>query len=187
MRRSGWWRPAAAAGVPLPRISGSGCRLVGIRLDQAGIDRKALAAYQPLIQAALHHRLEQMTEQIAFAKAVVAVLGEGGVIGHLAFQTQAAELPVGKIAMQLLAQALLGADAEAVADQQHADHQLGINARATGGAVEAGQMLAQLGAVDEAIDTSQQVIGRDMVLKVEPVEQALLHHETLAYHGSISC
>ncbi len=87
--------------------------------------------------------------------------------------------------MHLLAQAPLGADAEAVADQQHADHQLGINRGPSHGAVEAGQMLAQPGAVDEAVDTPQQVIGGDMVFKPECVEQALLHHETLAYHGPI--
>jgi hypothetical protein len=53
--------------------------------------------------------------------------------------------------------------------------------------VEAGQMLAQLGAVDEAINAAQQVIGRNMVLKPERVEQALLHHETLAHHARSSC
>ena len=87
--------------------------------------------------------------------------------------------------MNFLAQTPLGADAEAVADQQHADHQLGINRGPACGAVEAGQMLAQLGAVDEAIDGPQQVIGGDMILKPERVEQALLHHETLAHHGPI--
>jgi len=63
--------------------------------------------------------------------------------------------------MDLLAQAPLGADAQAVADQQHADHQLGIDGGPSHGAVEAGQMLAQPGAVHEAVDAPQQVIGRD--------------------------
>jgi hypothetical protein len=72
--------------------------------------------------------------------------------------------------VHLLAQAPLGADAEAVADQQHADHQLGINRGPSHGAVEAGQMLAQLGAVNEAVDAPQEVIGRDMILKLERVE-----------------
>ena len=87
--------------------------------------------------------------------------------------------------MHLLTQTSLGADAEAVADQQHADHQLGINGRATGGAVEIRQMLAQFGAVDEAVDAPQQVIAGNVILEPERVEQALLHHETLAHHGSI--
>jgi hypothetical protein len=46
-------------------------------------------------------------------------------------------------------------------------------------------MLAQLGTVDQAVDVPQQVSGGDMILKPELVEQALLHHETLAHHGPI--
>jgi hypothetical protein len=84
-----------------------------------------------------------------------------------------------------LAQASLRADAQAVADQQHADHQLGINRGSADGAVEARQVLTQPGAVDKAVDAPQQVIGRDMILEPECVEQALLHHETLAHHGPI--
>ena len=87
--------------------------------------------------------------------------------------------------MHFLTQASLGADAQAVADQQHADHQLGVDGGPSHGAVEASQMLAQLGAVDEAVDAPQQVIGRDVVLKPEHIKQALLHHQTLAHHGPI--
>jgi hypothetical protein len=72
--------------------------------------------------------------------------------------------------VHLLTQAPLGADAEAVADQQHADHQLGINRGPSHGAVETRQVLAQLGAVNEAVDAPQEVIGRDMILKLERVE-----------------
>jgi hypothetical protein len=85
-----------------------------------------------------------------------------------------------------LAQASLRADAQAVADQQHADHQLGINRGSADGAVEARQVLAQFGAVDEAVDAPQQVITGNVIFKPELVEQALLHHETLAHHGPIS-
>jgi hypothetical protein len=46
-------------------------------------------------------------------------------------------------------------------------------------------VLAQLGAVDEAVDAPQEVIGRDVILEPECVKQALLHHETLAHHGPI--
>ena len=53
-------------------------------------------------------------------------------IGHIAFQPQAAEPAIGKIEMNLLAQATLGADAVAVADDQHPDHQFGIDRGAAG-------------------------------------------------------
>jgi type IV secretory pathway VirJ component len=74
--------------------------------------------------------------------------------------------------------ASLRADAEAVANQQHADDQLGINRGPVCRAVEAGQMLTQF----EAVDVPQQVIAGPMVFEPERVEQPLLHHETFAHH-----
>jgi hypothetical protein len=46
--------------------------LVGVGHDQAGIDRKALAADQASRDAPLHHMLEHAPEDIAVAKALVA-------------------------------------------------------------------------------------------------------------------
>ncbi len=47
------------------------------------------------------------------------------------------------------------------------------------------QMLTQPGAIDEAVEAPQTVIGRDVILKPELIEQALLHPEPLAHHGPI--
>ena len=44
----------------LPVGARQGALLVGIGLDQAGIDRKAFTTHQPLVQTALRHRLEQV-------------------------------------------------------------------------------------------------------------------------------
>jgi hypothetical protein len=57
--------------------------------------------------------------------------------------------------------------------------------RLPGSVPDGNQQLAQLGAVDEAVNATQEVIAGDMILKPELVEQALLHHETLAHHGPI--
>jgi hypothetical protein len=46
-------------------------------------------------------------------------------------------------------------------------------------------MPAQPGAIDKAVDAPQEVIGRDVILEPELIEQALLHHQTLAHHGPI--
>jgi hypothetical protein len=46
-------------------------------------------------------------------------------------------------------------------------------------------VLAQPGAVDEAVDAPQEVIAGDVTLESKLIEQALLHHETLAHHGPI--
>ncbi len=53
---------------------------VGIGLDQAGIDREAIAADQPFGHAALDHRLEHLTQQIAIAEAAMPVLREGRMV-----------------------------------------------------------------------------------------------------------
>ncbi len=46
-------------------------------------------------------------------------------------------------------------------------------------------MLAQLGAVDKAVDAPQEVIAGNVVLEPELIEQALLPYETLAHHDPI--
>src|SRR5256885_13546560 len=48
--------------------------VAGVGLDQAGINGKALAADQSLVDAALQHRLEQTSQQVTIAKAAVAGL-----------------------------------------------------------------------------------------------------------------
>src|SRR3990170_3657704 len=125
-------------GVPIQ--SRNRALAVGIRLDEAGVDRKTLAAYQTLSDAALHHRLEQMAENVALPETTVAVLREGRVIGHLAFQAQSAEPPISQIEVHFLAQAPFRTNATAVADDQHPDHQFRIDRRSTGGAVEGGEV-----------------------------------------------
>ncbi len=70
---------------------------VGVGLDQAGVDREAVAAHEPLRHAAAHHLLEEMAQQIAVAEAAMAVLREGGMLGDIALQAEPAEPPVGQI------------------------------------------------------------------------------------------
>jgi hypothetical protein len=48
--------------------------LIGIRLDQAGIDGEVLAADQALGDAPGDHRLEEMPKEVALAKAAMPVL-----------------------------------------------------------------------------------------------------------------
>jgi hypothetical protein len=54
------------------------------------------------------------------------VLREGGMIGDIAVEPEPAEPPVRQIEVDLFAEAPLRADADAIPDDQHADHQLGI-------------------------------------------------------------
>jgi hypothetical protein len=69
---------------------------------------------------------------------------EGGVIGDIAVESEPAEPPVRQIEVDLFAEPPLGVDTEAVVDDQHSDHQLGINRWPSQRAVEWRQVAAQL-------------------------------------------
>ena len=76
--------------------------------------------------------------------------------------------------MDLFAEPTLGADAEAIAHDQHAYEQLRVDRGTAGTAVERGQMLTDAGQIDEAIDGSQQVILGDVILYRDLVKQSAL-------------
>jgi hypothetical protein len=58
------------------------------------------------------------------------------VVGHPAFEAEAAALPIGRVQADLVAQPAFEANTEAVSDDQHSDHQLGIDRRTPGRSVE---------------------------------------------------
>ncbi len=78
--------------------------------------------------------------------------------------------------MDFLAQPALRADAQAVADDQHADHEFGIDRGPASVAVERSQMLAQFAEIEETVNAPQQVIVWDVVFEVECVEQLVLNN-----------
>jgi len=65
--------------------------------------------------------------------------------------------------MHLLTQPTLGTDAEAVAYDQHADHQFWINRGPPDLAIERPQVGPQAGQVDEAVDRTQKVGGAQLI------------------------
>jgi hypothetical protein len=104
------------------------------------------------------------------------------VIGDCVFQAKATEPAVGKVEMYLFAQTSFGANAEAVAHNQHADHELRIDRRPTGVAVVRCEVLAKSIELELAINTAQQVRARNMVIKVEGVEEFVLTTTLLTHH-----
>src|SRR6476646_838169 len=108
-----------------------------------------------------------MTKRIAFAESAVAVLGKAGVIRHGVLQPQSAEPPVRQVELHLFAQAPLGANTEAVSNDQHPDHQFRINRGPTGVAIERSEMAAQLAQIKESINPAQQMIGRNVSIEIE--------------------
>ena len=151
-------------------IAGNRPLLVGVGRDRARIHREAFAANKTLAQAPLHHRLEQMPQDIALPEPAMTVAREGGVVRHPAVKSQATKPARGQVEVDLLAQAPFGPDAHAVADDQHPHHQFRINRGAADAAVERLQFCAHLLQIEKSVDASKQVIFGDMVIEAEIVK-----------------
>jgi very-short-patch-repair endonuclease len=89
--------------------------------------------------------------------------------------------------VDLVAQPSLRADAEAVADNQHADHQLGINRGTSRAAVEWRQLSPYVANFDERVDRPQKVIRRNMPFERELIEQPSLFDLPMSHHDLQSC
>ena len=150
-------------------------------------DGKGFATNQTFSEAAPQDCLKDAPQQIALAKTAVPVLGEGRVIGHLATKTEAAKPPVSQIEVNLLAEAPLRPDAEAIADNQHSDHQLGINRGPSDAAVETSQLPPQLAKFDKSVYRPQKMIGRNVPFKRELIEQRSLFDLPMSHQGLQSC
>ena len=56
-----------------PFLARNGALLVGIGRDEAGVHREPFAAHQALAQAAFHHGLEQVPQDVALPEPTMAV------------------------------------------------------------------------------------------------------------------
>ena len=79
-------------------------------------------------------------------------------IWHAAIETELAEPPIRQIEVDFLAQVSLGADAKAIADNQHPHHELRINRWPPERAVEWRQLPPQLTELHEPVDRAQQMV-----------------------------
>ena len=100
----------------------------------------------------------------------MAIDRKGRVVGNLVFKPEPAEPPVGQVKLDLLAQPTLETDRIAVADQQHPDHQLRIDRRASRVAVERRKLGAQPTQIKNRVDPAKQMIAWDAVFKIELIE-----------------
>jgi len=151
--------------VQPPVIDRRGVLPVGIGADQAGIDGKTVTANKPFGNAPPDHCLKQLPEEITLPEPAMAVLGEGGVVGHRIGQIKAAEPAISQVQMHFLAKAPLRADTHDIANQQDPDHQFGVDRRPAGGTVEQCQMATYAAQVDEPVVQAQQMIPRHVVFQ----------------------
>ena len=103
-------------------------------------------------------------------------------VRDVAVEPQPTKPSVGQIEVDFLVQPPLRANAEAVAEDQHAHHQLGTYRGPPNVAVIGSEMRSQPGQIDETVDLAKQVIFGDVPLKAEAIKQRLLHHPPLADH-----
>jgi hypothetical protein len=91
---------------------------VGVRLDQAAINRIAFVTNQAFSHAALQNRLKDAPQEIAFAETAMPILREWGMIRDVTIEPEPAEPPVRQIEVDLFAETPLGPDTEAVSDDE---------------------------------------------------------------------
>ena len=122
--------------VSAPFVTRNGALFVGIGSDEARVHRKPVAAHQALAQAAFHHGLEEVPQDVALPEPAMAVAREGGMVGNFAVQSQTAEPSIGEVEVHLLAKPSLGPNAHTISNDQHPDHQLGSDRGTAHRAVE---------------------------------------------------
>jgi hypothetical protein len=103
-------------------------------------------------------------------------------VRHLTVEADPAEPPVGQVHVDLFAHPPFRADAVAVANDQHPDHQLGIDRRAAHGALVRRQVRADFAEFPKAFDRAQQMIRQYVIFQAELVKQRCLIVPTLTHH-----
>lgn len=86
--------------------------------------------------------------------------------------------------MDLVNQPTFRPDAVKIADQQHADHQLGVDRWPTGMAVESFQLTADSTKIQQPVDPAQKMLSGDVLLDAKAVKQRFLnllptHHRSI--------
>src|SRR5262249_25482669 len=99
----------------------------GIGFDDASIDRKTPPLYKACIPAGTDHPPQHPPQNVPIAKPAPAINRERRMIGNLVIELEAAEPTITEMKFDLLAQLPFKADAIAVADNEHPDHQLRID------------------------------------------------------------
>ena len=106
----------------------------------------------------------------------MAIDRESRVVGNLVVEIEAAEPAISEVQLDLLAQLPLEANAVAVTDDEHSDHQLGIDRRPADLTVEGLQLLPKLSQYPRhgRIDAAQEMALRNASLEVEEIKQLAL-------------
>src|SRR6202166_3351661 len=102
------------------------------------------------------------------------------------FDAEFAEPAIGEVHLYLTTDQPFRADRKDIAHDQHPDHQLRIDRRATHGRIMRCKFTAKPGKIKSGIDLPHQMIFRNRVAKMKLVEQLTLVTLQTAHHGSTS-
>ena len=105
-------------------------------------------------------------------------------VRNLVVKIEAAEPAIGEMQFDLLAKPPLKANAVAVANDEHADHQFGVDRWPPDLAVEGRQLLPEFRQypTHNRIDAAKEMAFRDALLKVEEIEQLALIDRLPTHH-----
>ena len=117
---------------------------------------KPLALDQPGCHAPADDAFEHLAQDVTVAEAAITIDRKGGMVGYVVLEPEPAEPPIGKVELDLTTEPALGADRVAVADQEHPDHQLGIDRRTFRGTVELHEADPQPAQIENGVDPAQQ-------------------------------
>jgi hypothetical protein len=126
------------------------------------------------------HRRTVLSNTVA--EAAMTIDRKGGMVRHLVLKAEPAEPPIGKVELDLTTESALGADRVAVADQEHPDHQLGIDRRTSRVTVERRESGPQPAQIENSADPAQQMIIWNAFLEIEFVEQPILSTNRWPHH-----
>jgi hypothetical protein len=134
------------------------------------IHRKPFAAHQAFAQAALHHGLEEVPQDVALPEAAMAAAREGGMVRNLAVQSQTAEPSIGEVKVDFSQ----SRRSDRMPMQYPTTSIRIINSGAPDGrpiVLERLQFRAYALQIEELVDPSKEVVIRDMIIETEIVEQ----------------
>src|SRR6266852_6339925 len=147
-------RPARRLGGTclLPFRARNRTLLVGVRHNQARIDREPFTADQPGRNTCLNDTLEDLAENVALTKALMTGTRQHRMIRDLVLDAQAAEPAVRQVDLNLTTEQPLRADGKNVADDEHPDHQYRVNRRAAEWRVGGRKLSADPGQIEHSSD-----------------------------------
>ena len=88
-------------------------------------------------------------------------------IRHLAVQTEPTEPAIREIEMDFLTEPPFGTDAHAVANDQHPQHQVGIDRGPADSAVERPQLCTDALQINKPVDAAKQMIPWHIIIEAE--------------------